>query len=427
MADTGDDGCDDDDDDAESYTPSTRGFKYRINQFFWPRDAERVDAAVTYVHSVMCDASLLIKFRLLKIVRSTLDRTIPPMIIDEKLVSNAIRAVIGRPDLEGSSSSQSRSVKGGSVAKAFRQTEADAWASDYAEMASECVLRPPPLRNDDLSVSHIFGLAATQYAASALSNIRYHFRQYVCRCLGLVLRSKVATIEGGSFDGLATGVKKRWRREFGKAYDDVLLHRLGISRTSSPALHSVIERHRDRLVPPLPPHVTSVYDDLSNAQRPYVYLGYMVRMVAFLEATGERGRLLSPTPLKTSFVPGHYNIDTSSIAHLLMDAHRIKAFRNYFKKSVKGGFPIPNFQNKGTMLSSLAKLSHRATVTALDEERFKDALWTYLANFKNRRTRVLNPLIHDRARRPRSMRFDHSITTDGYSVTLIVSDRKVRV
>ena len=54
------------------------------------------------------------------------------------------------------------------------------------------------------------------------------------------------------------------------------------------------------------------------------------------------------------------------------------------------------------MLSSLQKLSGRATVTALDEERFKDALWTYLANFKNRRTRILNPLTHDLARRPRS-------------------------
>jgi hypothetical protein len=425
-ADDEDGGDDDVEDDNDAYPPSTRGFKHRINQFFWPRDAERVDAAVTYVHSVMCDTSLLIKFRLVKIVRSTLDRATAPMIIDEKLVANAIRAVVGRRDLEGGSSSGSRSFKGGAAAKAARQIEADAWASDYCEMASECVLRPPPLRNDDLSVSHIFGLAATQYAAAALSNIRYHFRQYVCRCLGLVLRSKVATIEGGAFDGLTTGVKKRWRREFGKAYDDVLLHRLGTSRTSSLALHSVIERHRDRLVPPLPPDVTSVDDDLSDAQRPYVYLGYMVRMVTFLEATGERGRLLSPTPLKTSFVPAHYSIDTSSIAHLLMDAPRIKAFRNYFEKSVAGGFPIPNFRNKATMLSSLSKLSGRATVTALDEERFKDALWTYLANFKNRRTRILNPLIHDLARRPRSMRFDHSISTDGYSVTLVVSDRKVR-
>jgi hypothetical protein len=417
-----DDGGGDDDDDDDN-APSTRGYKHRINQFFWPRDAERVDAAVKYVHSVMCDASLLIKYRLVKIVNSSLDRTTPPMIIDETLVSNAIRAITARSDREVGSAC--RSSDGG--AKEARQTMADAWASDYAEMASDCVVKPPPLRNDDLSVSHILGLAATQYAASALTNIRYHFRQYVCRCLGLVLRSKVATIEGGTtFDGLASGVKKRWRREFGKAYDDVLLHRHGTSMRSSPTLHSGIERHRKRLVPPLPPEVASVDRDLSNARRPYVYLGYMVRMVAFLEAVGEKGRLLSPTPLKTSFVPAHYSIDTSSIAHLLMDANRIKAFRNYFETSVAGGFPIPKFTNKATMLLSLQTLSGRETVTALDEERFKDALWTYLANFKNRRTRILNPLINARARRPKSMRFDHSITTDGYSVTLIVSDRKVR-
>ena len=98
----GDDGGDDDDgngEDEDAYTPSTRGFKHRINQFLWPRDAERVDVAVTYVHSVMCDTSLLIKFRLMKIVRSSTDRATAPMIIDEKLVSNAIRAVLGRRDL----------------------------------------------------------------------------------------------------------------------------------------------------------------------------------------------------------------------------------------------------------------------------------------------------------------------------------------
>ena len=34
--------------------------------------------------------------------------------------------------------------------------------------------------------------------------------------------------------------------------------------------------HRHRLVPPLPPSITFVDNDLSNAQCPYVYLRYMV-------------------------------------------------------------------------------------------------------------------------------------------------------
>ena len=126
-----DDGGGDDDDDDDN-APSTRGYKHRINQFFWPRDAERVDAAVKYVHSVMCDASLLIKYRLVKIVNSSLDRTTPPMIIDETLVSNAIRAITARSDREVGSAC--RSSDGG--AKGVRQTLADAWATDYAAQAT---------------------------------------------------------------------------------------------------------------------------------------------------------------------------------------------------------------------------------------------------------------------------------------------------
>ena len=60
-------------------------------------------------------------------------------------------------------------------------------------------------------------------------------------------------------------------------------------------------------------------------------------------------------------------------------------------------------------------------VTAKDEETYKDALWAYLADFKNRRT-----LLHAKAMQPGTMRFAHSISTDGYSVTLVVTDEETR-
>jgi hypothetical protein len=116
----------------------------------------------------------------------------------------------------------------------------------------------------------------------------------------------------------------------------------------------------------------------------------------------------------------------SSIAHLLMDKTRIQKFKNFFQHSIAGGFALPGLTSKATLLSSLATMSGRAEVTASDEELYKDALWTYLARFKNRRTRILNPLLHARARDAGAMRFDHSISTDGYSITMVISDREIR-
>ena len=72
------DAADDADDGDDAHAPSTRGYKHRINQFFHPGDAERVDSAVKHVHAVMCDATLLIKYRLTQIAKSALDKSVPP-------------------------------------------------------------------------------------------------------------------------------------------------------------------------------------------------------------------------------------------------------------------------------------------------------------------------------------------------------------
>jgi hypothetical protein len=119
-----------------------------------------------------------------------------------------------------------------------------------------------------------------------------------------------------------------------------------------------------------------------------------------------------------------------------MTVERIAKFRKFFTHNVKGGFPLPKLRDKATLLSSVATMSGRPK-SPEDEALFKDGLWTYLAHFKNRRTRILNPLLYEG--KPRivdgkleewkngaPMRFDHCINTDGYSVTLVVSNRKNR-
>ena len=454
---------------------STRGYKHSLNQLFRKSDVTKIDQAVRYVHSVMGDASLLIKYRFLKLTRAPEDRDIPPLVLDETQVKNAIRAVEGRSspvhdktatkktrespplvldeakvghvmpaqdetatkkpkEVKQTATARVRKAAGADNAEAAsardaRQQGLDAWAADYAEMASACGCLPEPLANKGrgLSVSHVVGIAAKQYAAAVLTNVRYHFREYVCAALGVVLRSRVCTLrQVRRFEDLPQADAKGWRRAFSRCYDDVLSHRTGDAMRAPPELRDAVDRHRSHLVPRLPEGTSSIDRDLDHAHRPFVYLGYMIRTTAFLEATGAK-RLKSPLPLKTSFIPAHYHFDTSSIAHLLMDVKRIQGFKAFFEHSVAGGFPLPGLTNKASLLSSLQKLSGRTIATTPEEEElFKDALWTYLADFKNRRTKVLNPLLHGRATRPDAMRFDHSISTDGYSVTMVVTDREVR-
>jgi hypothetical protein len=395
----------------------TRGYKFSINQLFRPKDVSILDESVQYVHRVLSRASLLLKYRLLKSGPAS-----EPLIIDEELVLQATRAV---RFVWGDATATTR--QHGDDEDAASAGQRQGLLNDWIKDMRELVGSPPPDTSlgTKLSLSHVISIAAKQYVASVLSNVRYHFRQYVCSALGIVLRSKVASITGvRRFEDLPQAEVKRWKREFGKAYDDVLFHRHPNLMTTDARLRPVIERHRRRLVPPLPPRVPSVDRDLDNATRPFVYLGYMVRMVRFVEATGAR-RLLSPLPLKTSFIPAHYHLDTTCVAQLLMDKAKMKAFRNFFQKSVKGGFPLPGLTNKATLTRSLAFLKG-GSVTPVEEELYKDALWTYLCDFKNRRTRVLNPLLHHKARLQDRMRFDHSISTDGISVTMIVSNRETR-
>lgn len=458
-------------DDRPPDTDVTRGYKHRLNQLFAPEDVKRIKDAAEYVHAVMGNVSLLIKFRIAKLSRDpSRDKTTAPMVLNETEVLNAVRAVQFLPpaskskkraaseapstaprarvrkiltstdisasdtvaeDTESSSLRRRQEIE--DAKREERQAVNDAWLRDYVEMTSGCS-EPVQLpgRGKDLSVSHVFGNAAKQYVAAVITNVRYHFRSYVCSSLGIVLKSKICVLEKvRRFQDLGSGRSRFWRAELGKAYEDVLGHRKGVDMKTTPELRRIVERHRVHLVPPLPPRTQSIDADLDNKSRPFVYLGYIVRMTAFMEASGARTKSLkSPVPLKTSFIPAHYTFDTSAITQLLMDNKRIHGFRRFFEHSVSGGYALPGLESKASLNASLEKQrgAEKGPVDARDEELYLDALWTYLAYFRNRRTRVLNPLyLCGSGKRDRGgLMFGHSISTDGYSVTLLVTDKETR-
>jgi hypothetical protein len=453
--------------------------KLSINQLFRRSDVDTIDRAVRGVHAVVSAATILVKYRFCKLVDSNCSTS--SLILHEQDILDAVRAVLSgsriRKVVEKKNSKDGDGKKSAPVkarrrrvdvngpegvadtVKSRRTTDAEKkknrptsepslepctgeedpdivegrqqsiqlWFADYMEMCADC---PEHLVDTSglqtLSVSGIFNGHAKTYLSNVVTNIRYNFRGYVCAALGMVLRSRVATLEGVKrFEDLPTASKKAWKRKFGGAYDDVLYHRHDGDMKCDEKLRPLVERYRYRLVPILPPGRRTVDDDLGGATRPFEYLRFMIRITRFLEMTGSK-KLPSPIPLKKSFIPAHYHIDTSSISQLLFDDKRLKGFTNYFRDSVKGGFPLPGLKNKANIGSSLKVQSGGRNITPSDEELYKDALWTYLADFRNRRTKIFNPLLHHKALENGTFRFDHSISTDGYSVSLLVSRRETR-
>ena len=429
--------------------------KHRINQVFARPEAERIDHAISFaVHPVMSEVTLLLKHRLMEETAAlgAAGRDVAPLVIDVDDVERAISAVVGkiqvrrsrvRPDGAATDNNGGAAADGEDAGRTLRLAQATAWEESYSRMRLKTFRadesdHPMPLqgRLDGCSVRRILSNAARQYVACMLTNIRYHYADYVRRSIGRVLRSRAASLEGvASFDDLSKQRKLAWGRIFRVAHDDLLQFREGGAMQTDARLRDLVVRHRPMLVPSRRAGARTVDEDLCNAARCFVYLGYMVRMTASMQAVKEH-RLPCPLPLKTSFIPAHYTIDTGSACHLLFGdpggRKTLKKFARYFEHSVNGGFPLPGLTNMGDVCGGLQKLSGPGRlITPIDEQRYMDALWTYLGRFNGRKAMRLCPLFQVTQRKMAvagspMMLFDHSIATDGYSVSLGVTDGAVR-
>ena len=416
--------------------------KHRINQVFARPEAECIDRAIrTAIHPVMSEATLLMKHRLLEETSAlgAAGRNVAPLVLDVDDVERAISAVVGKIQVR-----TSRGLADGQVdaMRERRLAEGRAWEASYARMRDKTFRAVDPemplsARFDEFSVRRILGGQARKYVAEVLTNVRYHYTSYVTRSINRLFRARAASVEGvPKFEDLSKRVRMAWNRLFRTGHDDLLSFREGEAMQVDNRLRDVVDRCRPMLVPSrLPDGARTVDQDLCSADRCFVYLGYMVRMVGAMQAAGERN-LPSPLPLKTSFIPSHYSIDTGSLCQLIIghpDSKKtIKKFANYYEHSVRGGCALPGLRRKDDLCSSLQKLSNSTEpTTAEDEQRFMDAIWTYLGRFNRRKAMLLSPLFRiTRMKLSREGKvlklFDHSISTDGYSVSLTVTGDAVR-
>ncbi len=267
--------------------------------------------------------------------------------------------------------------------------------------------------------------SAKMYVTNLLTNIRFHFFQYVERTVSELLKLQVTRVYGlHAFKSLPSAQRKEWTRNIRRAVDDVLFHRRDDAMKSDGWVRRWVERNRSRFVPALPGKVKTMDVDLTNTKRPYEYLPYMVKMNRCLEALNVK--MMSPLPMSTSFIPSFYRIDTGCLQHLLMDKKRIE----YFKKWHLRHYHRPLFlTSKAALAASTSKLLGVEKATVDEEASFKDAQWRLVGKWQRKDLRTLMPATPRALHRGTGIEeplqewtFGHSISTNGYSVYLSVTD-----
>lgn len=402
---------------------TNRSYKCRLSRVFRQKDVEFIKQTVQAMHPAVCQTTLLIKHRYLEDVGNG---GAPTFDMNEEAFRKAFATVTSEHATKVRKSR--KSFQDVDIEKQQRQLDSQRWKQSFDRMmvgvSSDAIASLRDVEN--YSVSTMASLAARQYISNLCTNIRYKFKIYVKRCVRTAVEEKARRLwEMDDFGNLPKNARKHWNEQIRRLSNDILLVPNRPDSSVDEFLHGV----RDRMMRgALPPGVLQrrrgnknpIDQDMNSAKKVLSYLRPMVKMCCFLEMFGRK--LPSPLPVKTSFIPSHYTIDTSSLCQLLFrEPGQVKKFARFFEHSVNGGFNLPNLKSKANVCSSLASLSGRA-VDASEEELFMDAVWAYFTRFKGSAKRH-RPL---RAATKPSFMFDHSISTDGYSVSFLVTNRSVR-
>jgi hypothetical protein len=369
--------------------PQTKAFKFRLNRL--SNDASTISTlrkAAIVMHRTTARALSLVKMHYLQVYYPR-HLQLPLLKLDDHALEIAFTV-----------------ARGGSYA--FRGAlPNDPYVAYNAELKTIFDNRFRPHLHDNidllrcagLSLSDPLGTAAKDLATAFLTNIRMHFCGYVVQFVRSDLqRLATARAHVPEYRRIPADLKRAWSVQIRHAVDDILLHRTGPAQLTDPAFEAGtvrdwVHQHRTVLVPGLPPGVGSLYHDLTDKGRTWIYFQHMVEIVRRTEASQfcSRRRLRSPFVLRNGFVPGHFTLDTNSAMQLLMDRADIATFKARFHQDT--GIHLPGMTTKGDMCAHYSVLSGTAKpqVTPVMEARFKDAIWCFMFNLLGvgRRTKKL--------------------------------------
>ena len=161
---------------------------------------------------------------------------------------------------------------------------------------------------------------------------------------------------------------------------------------------------------------------------PWLYLPKMIKINQMMETDykdlpDKVKKLYNPLPLHSSFVPMHIRLDTSGLAQLLMTQEKIKDFKNLYE--IEHPKESLNMHSKANMLSSFEKIFGRKENSKEEGGLFATSLWDYMTNLTS--CKQYKELYTTRKNDPNNVVwvFDNAVITDGVSMSFQVIDKSV--
>lgn len=390
----------------------TEVVKRKCTSFFKSGDRILVKNAVSQVHAIMTNASLLLKAYYLEKFDQNfgnlpLQSYSHVLNVDVDLLGVCCDIVRGDKELSTRKSKKGKPDKSEKEVKKEekKQVQKAVKCKHFEEALGVFQKLGMKAVKTDLSLSHILDYSIATLITAYETNVTCHYPKYVKRyvqcCILKILQMEAPDKETRTLI---------WKVTKHILYDELLHSDTGL-------LNLDLEELKSRLIPRGRKADKNVIYDMKS--RPWLYLAHMVYINRTLETdfpdvSSNYKKLFSPFPMTTSFIPNHIRLDTSGMAQLLMTSSKIKAFVELY--DLTHGIKL-NMTNKSDMLKSYASLSGLQP-SLKEDAQYMTELWKFNCNMENNTD---YKKVFANKRQDELWVFDNSIVTDGYSVSFQVT------
>jgi len=380
--------------------------KRKVANFFHDDDKHIINQAVHDCHTIIQNASRLIRYYYLSWISEQRDIPSEYLEIDNDLVRMACIVVQGEIFHPRNGKDKDKKVRlFNDLQKVFQKLSQKHTDITY---------------KSSLSLTHILSYNQSQLVTAYNNNITEHFPKYVKRCIKYDLikkgyeKSKSARIAWKIMHGFMNNNLQGMNDDEEISSDDVVLQ--------------FIDEKYKHFFPPLYHHKKKKTGEIYYVSRyydlqvyPMTYLYYMVLINKEIEENHPDGKLYQPLPFHHSFIPMHIRLDTSGIAQLLMDKTKITMFKNL---CINVYNEEPRISDKKDFLASTNVIFPTFPMSDCEKHDYATFTWMFLTNmyeYKN-----YDAIFHTRTKTNTEYVFDNAIVTDGISIGFQITEKDKR-
>ena len=390
--------------------------KRKCRGFFKPEDVPIIHQAVHDVHSIISNASILLRSYLIECFDKGL-----VVEVDKELVKQACTVIQGsdKDKTRGprkKSSEANEEVKAKKLEESLAKREVNKKSFNDMNELNKRLYGSSLIVKSDLSISHILEYSITTLITAYANNISQHFFRYPKKYM--------------KCDMINKGVDQKQAGKNAAILSNYFYYEQTTSSVTFPSnIQELLTTYDTQNV------YTSFYPLLTTVGEkpkprcyevdifPWIYLQQMIRINKLFETEFPKveeyhRKLYNPLPFHSSFVPMCIRIDTSGLLQLLMTQQRINEFKNYYKLTQNINYEL-NIPSKKEVCSSFEKIHGRKAKDKHEEGLYATEEWAFLTNLRScKQWKEL----HNLEVKGTKMVFDNSIVTNGVIICFQMID-----